>query len=120
MCVCLQCSSEFEGSAVFRVDIWKKTIVTVTSFLELLISFLPISRDILLISYLAWLLVSNWKKNGILFTFEIWLCLCPFMSISLSCLAVCLRKRYASSNCFKEVIKGNLWEPAVQFSGTCM
>lgn len=38
-CVCLQCSSEFEGNAVFRVDVWNKTILTVASFLELLISF---------------------------------------------------------------------------------
>lgn len=119
--MCLQGSSEyvFEGNAVFRVDVWSKTILTVASFLELLISFLPVSRDILLISYLAWLLVSNWKNNGIFFTLETWFCLCPFMVISLSCSAVSLRKRY-SSNCFEEVIMGNLWEPAVQFSGTSM
>lgn len=121
MCVCLQCSSEyvFEGNAVFRVDVWNNTILTIASFLELFISFLPVSRDILLISYLAWLLVSNWKNNGIFFTLETWFCLCPFMVISLSCSAVSLRKRY-SSNCFEEVIMGNLWEPAVQFSGTSM
>lgn len=65
MCVCLECSSkfEFEGNAVFRVDVWNKSILSFASFLELT-SFLPVSRDILLISNLAWLLVSNWKNNS--------------------------------------------------------
>lgn len=31
--------------AVFRVDVWDKAILTVASFLELLISFLPVSGD---------------------------------------------------------------------------
>lgn len=49
------------------------------------------------------------------FTLETRFCLCPFMSISLFCLAVSFRKRYSSSNCFEEVIMGNLWEAAVRF-----
>lgn len=35
----------FENNTVFRVDVWDKTILTVAPFLELLISFLPVSRD---------------------------------------------------------------------------
>ena len=129
-CVLKLCWSEymFEDNAVFRVDVWDRTVLTVASFLQLLISFLPVSRGSLLISYLACLpvsgfpAISNRTNNGIFFTLLTWFCLCPFLSISLSrsCLAVSLRKRYSSSNCFEEVIMGNLWEPAIQFSGTRM
>lgn len=53
------CSSEyvFEDN-VFRVDVCDKTILTVASFLELLISFLPVSRDST--CHLPGLLTSLW------------------------------------------------------------
>lgn len=58
-CVLKLCSSEyvFEDN-VFRVDVCDKTILTVASFLELLISFLPVSRDST--CHLPGLLTSLW------------------------------------------------------------
>lgn len=129
-CVLQLCSCEymFEGDAVFRVDVWEKTILAAASFLELSISFLPISRDSLAISYLVCLpvasfdAISNQKNSGIFFMLLTCFCLCPFLCISIPCsyLAVSFKKRYSSSNCFKGVITGNFWEPAIQFSGTLM
>lgn len=73
------CSSEyvFEDN-VFRVDVCNKTILIVASFLELLISFLPVSRDSLLVTYLVCLPVSGFdaisdqKNDGIFFTLLTW------------------------------------------------
>lgn len=78
-CVLKLCSSEyvFEDN-VFRVDVCDKTILTVASFLELLISFLPVSRDSLLVTYRVCLpvygfdAVSDQKNDGIFFTLLSW------------------------------------------------
>lgn len=87
-CVLKLCSSEyvFEDN-VFRVDVCDKTILTVASFLELLISFLPVSRDSLLVTYRVCLpvygfdAVSDQKNDGIFFTLLSWFWLHPFLSI---------------------------------------
>lgn len=124
-CVLKLHSSEymFEDTAVFGVGTWDKSILTVASFLEVLISLLPVSGDSLLISYLACLpvssfdAISNRKNNGIFFTLLDWLICVPFCLYPFP-VAISLRKRYSSSNCFEEVIMGNLWQPAIQFCGT--
>lgn len=120
----------FEDDTIFRVEVWEKTILAAASFLELCISFLflPISRDSLAISYLAcspvasFDVISNQKNSGIFIMLLTCFHLRPFLCVSIprSCLAVSFRKRYSSSNCSEGVIMGNLWEPAIQFSGTLM